>query len=108
VDLDIESRSDLTQIIDALGEKVVVLRSGRLRGKHLVSLELGGPLSLKRNDPTPDKCILAFSKLIERLPAPARRAWDRASLELPGLAGFAPRSPGGSRIMKVVAWRGGP
>ncbi len=80
MDLDIESRSDLTQIIDALGEKVVVLHSGRVRGKHRVSLELGGPLSLERNDLTPDRCILAFSKLIERLPAPARRAWDRASL----------------------------
>lgn len=80
VDLEVGSRSALTPIIDALGEKVIVLHSGRFRGKHLVCLELDGPLSVKRNDPTPDKCILAFSKLIERLPALARRGWDRASL----------------------------
>ncbi len=100
MDLDVESRSDLTHFIDALGEKVVVLRSGRVRGKHRVSLELGGPLSLRRNKPTPDKCVVAFSKLIERLPALARRGWDRASLRRFDV-GFQVR--GGSAPGKLVA-----
>ena len=80
VDLDIESRWDLAPIIDALGEKVIVMHSGKIRGRHRASLELAGPLSLERNDPTPDKGILALSRLIERLPPVARRGWDRASL----------------------------
>ena len=56
-----------------------MLHSGRVRGKHLVTLELTGRLSVTK-DATPDKCIVAFSKLIERLPPTARRAWAGASL----------------------------
>jgi hypothetical protein len=72
VDLDIYSRSDLQPLIDALGEKVFVLHAGRDNRTYLAHLELA------RTYRGPDAAIRAYCSLVQRLPAPARRLWNRA------------------------------
>jgi hypothetical protein len=74
VDLDIESRSPLDPIVEALGERVDVLYSGPMRRRRFLCLEL----ALFHNK-GPDLKILAFCALIEQLPQAARRLWNSAS-----------------------------
>ena len=73
VDLDINSKSKLEPLIKALERKVVVLYSGRERGRYVAHLELG------RRTVTADATIRGLCSLISALPSHARKVWDRAA-----------------------------
>ena len=73
VDLDIESKSDLTVLKDELGQNVVDLGRGPVkRGCFLLRLETVPEYE------TPDDTICAFCALLERLSPKAKRAWQSA------------------------------
>jgi hypothetical protein len=74
VDLELKSRADLSPILVALGEKVVVLRSEKLRGIYYASLEL---CEFSRYV-DPETCIARLVQLVRRLPPSARRCWKSA------------------------------
>ncbi len=72
VDLDLESWDALGQFVDALPSKVVMF-SARMRGRYVLSLELGTPgLSL-------DQTLRRFAKVISALSGKPRRLWQRAT-----------------------------
>ena len=72
VDLDIESKSPLRPIARELGKRVVVMHSGRIRGRHCLFLESA------KDHKTPDATIHDLCDLIEGLSPAARRLWDGA------------------------------
>lgn len=72
VDLEIFSKRDLQPLINALGQKVLVLYSAREERTYRAHLELA------RTTKTPDATINAFCALIERLPEAARYLWNQA------------------------------
>ncbi len=73
VDLEIESRHDLTALETELGRRVIVLTGGPVTpGCFLLRLETG------RQYRNPDDCILAFCSLLEGLSPKGRRAWRSA------------------------------
>ena len=72
VDLEIFSKHDLQPLINALGEKVLILYSAREGRTYRAHLELA------RTTITPDATIRAFCALIERLPKAARYSWNEA------------------------------
>ena len=74
VDLEIESKFELTVLKDALGRKVYDLGPGPVNpGSFLLRLEI---LRLKGipQYKTPDATRVAFCSLLERLPSKAERA----------------------------------
>jgi hypothetical protein len=72
VDLDLESRDALGQLVDAL-PSLDVMVSARMRGRHVLSLELATPgLSL-------DQTVRRFAKEISALSGKPRRLWQRAT-----------------------------
>ncbi len=73
VDLRIYSKSDLSPLVSAMGEKVIALYQGRERKMYKAQLELGG-----RNPRSPDAAIRGYCDLIRELPAEARELWDTA------------------------------
>jgi hypothetical protein len=75
VDLDLKSEVDLGALVEALGERVVVLHSGKRRGIHHASLEL---YEFSRYV-EPETCIARFVQLVRHLPTPARRLWNGAT-----------------------------
>jgi len=73
VDLDIESRSDLTVLETELGRNVHVLGGGPVSpGCFLLRLETSPQFK------TPDETICAFCSLLEKLSPKAKRAWRSA------------------------------
>ena len=73
VDLDIESKADLSELKAELGRNVCVIDGGPVSpGCSLLRLETA--IQYKSADDT----ILAFCSLIEELSPNARRAWRRA------------------------------
>lgn len=72
VDLDVGSSSPLKSLVDEMGRAVVVLYSGRIRGKHFLVLE-----TFFEAD-TPDDTVRHLCEAVERLSARGRRVWDRA------------------------------
>jgi hypothetical protein len=73
VDLDIESRSDLSALKTELGRRVFVLTGGLVRpGFFLLRLE-----TAKQYD-NPDDTICAFCSVLERLSPKGKRAWRSA------------------------------
>jgi hypothetical protein len=73
VDLDIYSKGELEPLIKALGGKVIVLYSGRERGRYVAHLELG------RRTVTANATIRGLCSLISALPPHARKVWDSAA-----------------------------
>ena len=73
VDLDLHSRSDLQPLVSALGASVIVLFAGRAGRAYEAHLELAW-----RKNQTPTSIVLAFCRLIERLPRAERERWDAA------------------------------
>jgi hypothetical protein len=70
VDLDVESKSDLTILATELGRNVIDLGPGPVSpGCFLLRLEIVPEY------PTPDDVICAFCSLLERLSPKAKRAW---------------------------------
>ena len=73
VDLDIESKSDLTVLKTELGRNVIDLGPGPINpGCFLLRLEIVPEYE------TPDDTICAFCSLLERLSPKAKRAWHSA------------------------------
>ena len=72
IDLEIFSKRDLQPLINALGEKVLILYSAREGRTYRAHLELA------RTTRTPDATIRAFCALIERLPKAPRYLWNQA------------------------------
>ena len=72
VDLDIESVSPLRSLAREFGDKVSVMFSGRMDGRHCLFVEIAGA------GRSQDSIITAFCALIEGLSAKSRRLWDEA------------------------------
>ena len=69
-DLDIESKSDLSRIVEEFGEDVIVLHCGERRGYQHASFEI----STCSKDA--DETINQFCLLVEELSKEAREIWD--------------------------------
>ena len=69
-DLEIESQSDLSQIVEEFGEDVLVLYHGEIRGYQHGSFEIPG------GSTDADATINYFCTLVEQLPKDAREIWD--------------------------------
>ena len=69
-DLEIESKSDLSRIVQEFGEDVSVLHHGEMRGYQHASFEIAGATA------GADETINYFCALVESLPNEAREIWD--------------------------------
>ena len=69
-DLEIESKNDLSTIVQEFGEDVSVLYCGEVRGYQHASFEVSG------NSASADETINCFCSLVEALPKEAREIWD--------------------------------
>ncbi len=74
VDLDIQSKRDLQQLVEHLQPKVIVLFVGKVRRKYEAHLEIAGATT------TPDQAIRAFCRLIGNLPKAERKIWNAAAI----------------------------
>ncbi|MEW6364998.1 MAG: hypothetical protein AB1714_10205 [Acidobacteriota bacterium] len=72
VDLVMESKEDLSAIVEDLGADVIVLHQGPVRGINHASFELAHGFYAG-----PDEAVAAFCGLIEALSPDARVTWDR-------------------------------
>ena len=70
-DLDIESVSDLSRVVEEFGEDVIVLHHGESRGYHQASFEIASGADLGT-----DEVINYFCLLVEGLPKEVRDIWD--------------------------------
>ena len=75
VDLDLRVRGDLSPVIAALGERVLVIHQDKSRGRHWVRLSLVQPRS-------PEHAIRKLAVLLAGLPPSARRTLKKAKKEL--------------------------
>ena len=71
VDLDIESKEDLSVLIEDLGEDVIVLHHGPVKGINHASFELAHGFYSG-----PDEALAGFCRLIKNLSPEARSVWD--------------------------------
>ena len=69
-DLEIESKDDLSRIIEELGGDVIVMHHGEIRGYQHASFEIPGCLE------SADEVINRFCSLVEYLPNEVREIWD--------------------------------
>lgn len=69
-DLEIESKDDLSRIVEEFGEDVLVLYHGEIRGYQHASFEIGG------GGRVADEVINYFCLLVESLPKEVREIWD--------------------------------
>ena len=72
-DLVIESKSDLSKIVQEFGDEVIVLYHGEMRGYQHASFEIG------LANAGADEVINSFCALVENLPQDVREIWDRCS-----------------------------
>jgi|ERR1039458_4510271 hypothetical protein len=72
VDLDIESKSPLHALAREFGDRVSVMFSGRMKGRHCLYLETAGA------DSSQDATLNALCALVEGLSLGGRRVWDAA------------------------------
>src|SRR5438270_12802679 len=69
-DLEIESKSDLSKIVEEFGEDVLVLHHGEIRGYQHASFSIAGGSS------DADGTINFFCTLVEQLPKDFRDIWN--------------------------------
>ena len=69
-DLEIESKSDVSKIVEEFGEDVSVLYHGEMRGYQHASFEIPGSTA------GADEVINSFCTLVEQLPKEVREIWD--------------------------------
>ena len=69
-DLEIESKNDLSQIVEEFGDDVLVLHHGEMRGYQHASFSIAGGSS------DADATINIFCTLVEQLPKDVRQIWD--------------------------------
>lgn len=74
VDLEIESRTELSSLVADMGEKVAVLYSGRVPGRkrHLLAVETSRFLR------KPDETIHVLCAVVEEFSPKARMLWETA------------------------------
>jgi len=72
VDWDIESTVPLRSLVREFGERVSIMYSGRINGRHCLFVEI------YCTHKTPEKTIHALCALIESLSPKARKLWDVA------------------------------
>jgi len=72
VDLEIEAMVPLRSLTREFGERVSVMYSGRMNGRHCLCVAIYGMHK------TPEKTIHAFCALIESLSPTGRRLWNAA------------------------------
>ena len=70
-DLEIESKSDLSRIVQEFGDDVIVLYHGEMRGYQHASFEIGSGSSAGA-----DEIINYFCDLVEQLPKEVREIWE--------------------------------
>ena len=70
-DLEIESKSDLSRIVEEFGEDVLVHHHGEIRGHQHASFSIAG------GSTDANATIDSFCDLIESLPNEAREIWDQ-------------------------------
>ena len=70
VDLEIESKNDLSEIVQEFGDDVSVLYCGEVRGYQHASFEIPA------NTAGADETINRFCSLVEELSPEARELWD--------------------------------
>jgi hypothetical protein len=70
VDLEIESKSDLSKIVEEFGEDVSILYCGEMRGYQHASFEIPA------NPAGADETINDFCFLVEQLTKEARKIWE--------------------------------
>ena len=75
VDLDLRVRGDLSPVIAALGERVLVIHQDKSRGRHWVRL------SLIQQPGSPEYAIRKLAVLLAGLPPSARRTLAKAKKE---------------------------
>ena len=69
-DLEIESNSDLSKIVDEFGDDVIVLHHGERRGYQHASFEIAATVE------GADETINSFCAVVEDLPEGVREIWD--------------------------------
>ena len=69
-DLEIESNSDLSKIVNEFGDDVIVLHHGERRGYQHASFEIAATVE------GADETINSFCALVEDLPEGVREIWD--------------------------------
>jgi len=69
-DLEIESKSDLSEIVEEFGEDVLVLHHGEIRGYQHASFSIAG------GSTDADATINSLCTLVEQLPRDVREIWD--------------------------------
>ena len=69
-DLDIESKSDLTSIVEDFGEDVIVLHHGEMRGYQHAACEISV------DNTGADHVISSLCTLVEQMPKEVREIWD--------------------------------
>ena len=72
-DLEIESREDLSPIVEYFGEDVAVLFHGEAMGSRRATFEIAGLVA------DADAVVNHFCMLAESLPEPERAIWNRCS-----------------------------
>jgi hypothetical protein len=72
VDLDIESRGDLSLLVEELGEDVNALHHGQIRGLNHLRVSSAGSSC----DGGADEIIAGLCCLVRELPPEARAVWD--------------------------------
>jgi len=70
-DLEIESKTDLSKIVEEFGEDVFVLHHGEISGYQHASFEIPG------GSTDADATINSFCLLVESLPGEVREIWDK-------------------------------
>ena len=71
-DLEIESKEDLTPIVDGLGDDVVVLHHGEVNGLNRAGFEIAGGFA------GADETVDYLCMLVEALSEPAAGIWKRS------------------------------
>lgn len=72
-DLEIESKSDLSKIVEHFGDDVLVHHHGEIRGYQHASFSIAG------GSTDADATINLFCELVESLPTEVREIWDGCS-----------------------------
>ena len=86
-DLEIESKSDLSKIVEEFGADVLVHHHGEIRGYQHASFSIAGGSS------DPDATIEFFCTLVEYLPKDVREIWDGCCSRIFDIGYASGRSP---------------
>ena len=90
-DLEIESKNDLSQIVQEFGDDIVVLHCGEVRGYQLASFEIPA------NTAGADETINHFCALVEGLTQEAREIWEGCCSRVIDVGYESGTSPGNFR-----------